>query len=183
MSTATKNGAPRKQLSEQLDRLDGVIDALDEGLKGAVSDAVRDAVGAAVSEAVQAVLLELMTNPELQKAVRQASAPAGPPAIKKDEEDQQPEASSGSLLSRAWGRVRSCAAAAGAAFSAARLAWRVCGNKTKSLALAAGAAAAGAAYAARARIASAAAAACGAAKYQLANAGRRLGRLAPALAN
>ncbi len=33
MSTATKNGTPRKQLSEQLDRLDGVIDALDEGLK------------------------------------------------------------------------------------------------------------------------------------------------------
>ena len=41
MTTATKNGAPRKQLSDQIDRLDGVIDALDEGLKGAVADAVR----------------------------------------------------------------------------------------------------------------------------------------------
>jgi hypothetical protein len=76
MTNATKNGAPRRQLSEQIDRLDGVIDALDEGLKGAVADAIRDAVGSSVNEAVQGVLLELMTNPELQKAVRQAAAPA-----------------------------------------------------------------------------------------------------------
>src|SRR4051812_40366795 len=111
MSAATKNGVPRKQLSEQLDRLDGVIDALDEGLKGAVADAVRDAVGAAVNEAVQAVLLELMTNAELQNAVRQAGAVhAEAPPRKEEDESRKP---GGSLLSRAWGRVctaaRACA--------------------------------------------------------------------------
>src|SRR3954469_9616049 len=110
MSAATKNGVPRKQLSEQLDRLDGVIDALDEGLKGAVADAVRDAVGAAVNEAVQGVLLELMTNAELQKAVRQAAAPAEAPP-RRGEGEKPPKPPGGSLLSRAWGRVRSAARA------------------------------------------------------------------------
>jgi hypothetical protein len=183
-TTVTKNCPPRKQLSDQIDRLDGVIDALDEGLKGAVSDAVRDAVGAAVNEAVQAVLLELLTNAELQKAVRHASAPAEPAPNKNEE--QQDKISAGSLLSRLLGRVRSaarsCAAGVRTAFNAARRAWQFCGSKARSLVLAAGAAAAGAAYACRGKIVSAATAACGAAKSLLASAGRRLGRLVPALA-
>src|SRR5262245_12668186 len=66
------NGAPRKQLSEQLDRLDGIIDALDEGLKGAVTDAVREAVAVAVQEAVQAVMRELLGNPDVLRAVAAA---------------------------------------------------------------------------------------------------------------
>src|SRR5258705_12974123 len=103
-TTATKNGTgtPRKQLSEQLDRLDGVIDALDEGLKGAVADAVREAVGAAVNQAVQAVLMELMTNPDLQKAARQTP---------EREQDDEPPRPPGSLLSRAWRKARSAAGA------------------------------------------------------------------------
>src|SRR4051812_42418685 len=86
MSTAIKNGAgtPRKQLSEQLDRLDGVIDALDEGLKGAVADAVREAVAAAVNEAGQSVPVQMLTQPQLQKMIR----PAAPPA--QEQQAQQP---------------------------------------------------------------------------------------------
>src|SRR5262249_15521400 len=84
MSNATKNGTPRKLLSEQIDRRDGVIDALDEGLRGAVADAVREAVGAAVNEAVQAVLVQVLTTPEMQKRMRQAAAPAGPPPPRDD---------------------------------------------------------------------------------------------------
>ena len=40
MTTATMtNDKPRKQLSDQLDRLDGILDALSEGLTGSVTDA------------------------------------------------------------------------------------------------------------------------------------------------
>src|SRR5262249_49007112 len=163
-------------------RLDGVIDALDEGLKGAVADAVREAVGAAVSEAVQAVLLELMTNPELRKAVQQAAPDPAPLAqtpsapaeaggggrqgeVGKGEGQQKPP---GSLLSRAWGKVRSaaasCARTVGTALTAARLAWLVASSKAKTLVLAAGAAAGCALWAARSKIAVAAASACGLAR-------------------
>ena len=39
MSTATANGRPqRKQLSDQLDRLDAILDVLAEGLPGAVGE-------------------------------------------------------------------------------------------------------------------------------------------------
>ena len=144
MSNATKNGTgtPRKQLSDQLDRLDTILDVLDEGLKGAVADAVREAVGAAVSEAVQAVLLELMTNPEIRKMAQQ---PAPDPPPRKDEEQRKP---SGSLLSRAWGKVRSaaasCAGTVGAALTAARLAWCVASSKAKALVLGCAAAGGGA---------------------------------------
>ena len=62
MSTATAtNGKPqRKQLSDQLDRLDGIIDALAEGLNGAVADAAREGTRLAVKDAI----VEIMTNPE-----------------------------------------------------------------------------------------------------------------------
>lgn len=52
----------RKQLSDQLDRLDGILDALAEGLPGAVTDAVREGARAAVKD----VLVEILTNPELR---------------------------------------------------------------------------------------------------------------------
>ena len=42
MPETTTNGKPkRKQLSEQLDRLDGIIDVLAEGLNKAVADAAE----------------------------------------------------------------------------------------------------------------------------------------------
>ena len=64
MSTATlTNGtARRKQLSDQLDRLDTIIDALADGLPGAVADAAREGTRQAVKDAV----VEILTNPELR---------------------------------------------------------------------------------------------------------------------
>jgi hypothetical protein len=63
--TTTTNGQQRKTLASQLDRLDGILDALSDGLNQAVAQAVQEAVGLAVREAVQAVLHEALTNPEL----------------------------------------------------------------------------------------------------------------------
>lgn len=166
-TTASKNGSgttPRKQLSDQLDRLDSVIDALDEGLKGAVADAVR--------EAVQAVLVQVMTNPDLQRMMRQAAAPAEQPR----KEEEKPKESR-SLLSRLWGKACSaanaCVSGVGTAVQFAGLAWGLAGGKTKTLVLAGAATAAGAAYAARDKIALAAR---GVAEFVSRNAGRLLGR-------
>ncbi len=69
------NGQPRKTLSSQLDRLDGILDGLDSALTGAVQDAVEQAV----KQAVQAVLTEVLTNRELQRHLQQAAQHAPPP--------------------------------------------------------------------------------------------------------
>ena len=61
-ATTATNGKPRKQLADQLDRLDGIIDALAEGLNGAVADAAREGTRLAVKDAI----IEIMTNPELR---------------------------------------------------------------------------------------------------------------------
>jgi hypothetical protein len=61
-TTTATNGKPRKQLSDQLDRLDGIIDALAEGLNQAVADAAREGTRLAVKDAI----VEIMTNPELR---------------------------------------------------------------------------------------------------------------------
>ena len=62
-ATATMtNGKSRKQLSDEIDRLDGVIDVLAEGLPGAVTDACREGARAAVKDAI----IEIVTNPELR---------------------------------------------------------------------------------------------------------------------
>ncbi len=81
-ATATMNGKPqRKQLSDQLDRLDGIIDALAEGLNGAVADAAREGTRLAVKDAI----VEIMTNPELRALLapvrpEPTPAPVAPPA-------------------------------------------------------------------------------------------------------
>ena len=81
MTTNTSNGrVPRKTLASQLDRLDGIIDTLAEGLNGAVVDAVRDAVGDAVRQAVEQVLREVLANPQLLRHLLGQSGPASPPA-------------------------------------------------------------------------------------------------------
>jgi len=68
------NGRPqRKQLSEQLDRLDSIIDALAEGLPAAVADAAREGTRAAVKDAI----VEILTNPELRTLI-QPFTPATP---------------------------------------------------------------------------------------------------------
>ncbi len=79
-ATATMNGKPRKQLADQLDRLDGIIDALADGLNQAVADAAREGTRLAVKDAI----VEIMTNPELRAMLaparpEPAPAPAAPP--------------------------------------------------------------------------------------------------------
>ncbi|MCA1685476.1 MAG: hypothetical protein LC745_05725, partial [Planctomycetia bacterium] len=144
--------------------LDGVIDALDVGLKGAVADAVRDAVSDAVQQAVESVLTRVLTDPELQKLLRQASAPAQAPP----RENAPPPRPAAPPRSGIWGKVcsaaRSCAETAGTALDAARLTWALTGSRTKAVALGAFAAAAGVVYACRDHIVSAASAAWGTAK-------------------
>ena len=78
-ATMVTNGKPRKQLSDQLDRLDeqlarqdSILDALAEGLNQAVADAARTGV----KEAVQAAVVEMLTSAELRAALHEATAPA-----------------------------------------------------------------------------------------------------------
>jgi hypothetical protein len=74
-SAPVTNSTPaRKQLSDQLDRLDGILDALSEGLNGAVADAAREGTRLAVRDAI----VEIMTDPTLRARLHEASAP--PPA-------------------------------------------------------------------------------------------------------
>ncbi|MFO0938652.1 MAG: hypothetical protein U0798_19290 [Gemmataceae bacterium] len=65
-ATMSLNGHPRKQLSDQLDRLDGILDVLGEGLNSAVADAMKNGTRVAVKEA----LVEILTNGEFLAAIR-----------------------------------------------------------------------------------------------------------------
>lgn len=83
-TTTATNGKPRKQLSDQLDRLDvqmdradAILDALSDGLNGAVADAAKKGTRAAVKDAV----IELLTDPELRAALHKASAPPARPRV------------------------------------------------------------------------------------------------------
>ncbi|HVS36388.1 MAG TPA: hypothetical protein VMS17_12550 [Gemmataceae bacterium] len=76
------NGQARKSLSEQIDRLDAMLDGLAEGLNEAVAMVVKEAVGMAVKEAVQAVLREALANPELLARLAGVAKPAPQPAPK-----------------------------------------------------------------------------------------------------
>jgi hypothetical protein len=78
MSTAhTANGQPqRKQLSDQIDRLDAVLDGLSEGLNEAVAEAVR----AGTRLALKDVMIEIMTDPVLRAKLHQATNPVASPA-------------------------------------------------------------------------------------------------------
>ena len=64
--TMSRNGQPRKQLADQLDRLDDILDCLGDGLTGAVAEAMK----AGTALAVKGALLEILTNPELLAALR-----------------------------------------------------------------------------------------------------------------
>jgi hypothetical protein len=84
--TATLNGRPqRKQLSDQLDRLDTMIDCLSEALPQAVADATREGS----RQAVRDIFGELLRDPEILSRLREAlggpapvcaTEPAVPPA-------------------------------------------------------------------------------------------------------
>ena len=76
-TAATTNGRlPRKQLGDQLDRLDSILDGLADALNEAVADAARDGARAAVKE----ILTELLTNPQFAGLLRQPAAKAETPA-------------------------------------------------------------------------------------------------------
>lgn len=88
--TDTTNGRPRrKQLSDQLDRLDTIIDALAEGLNKAVADAAREGTRLAVKDAI----LEILANPELRSLIAAPVAPNAQPAAERA--PPEPGASSG----------------------------------------------------------------------------------------
>jgi len=74
----TNNGRrdSRPSLSQQIDRLDRILDGLAEAIPGAVADSIRESVAVAVSEAVRATVLEIATNPELIAQFRQAPVQA-----------------------------------------------------------------------------------------------------------
>jgi hypothetical protein len=69
---------PRKSLSSQIDRLDGILDGLDTALSGAVADAVQAVVGQVVKEAVEASIKEVLGSPELLRAALAQHAPPAP---------------------------------------------------------------------------------------------------------
>lgn len=70
-TNATNGKPPRKPLSDQLDRLDAILDAIAEGLPGAVTDACREGARAAVKDAI----IQIFTDPEL-RALLGPAAPA-----------------------------------------------------------------------------------------------------------
>jgi hypothetical protein len=106
ITNAANGKAPgRKQLSDQLDRLDGIIDALAEGLNTAVADACREGARAAVRE----VLMELLSSPDLMAAVSLPSEPATASA-----NDKAP--GPGSSF---WSRAKATARSAGRAVAGA----------------------------------------------------------------
>ena len=79
MTTMSNSRTQRKSLANEIDRLDGILDGLDEALAGAVADAVRQATGAAVKEAVRLALVEVLSNPDVLALIAgaaQAHAPA-----------------------------------------------------------------------------------------------------------
>ena len=82
-NTVTNHRPQRKQLSDQLDRLDALIDGLADHLPQAVADATRDGV----RQAVRDVLAELLTDPEVVARLR-AALPPGPAAGVTDREQK-----------------------------------------------------------------------------------------------
>ena len=79
MNPTTNGRMPRKNLSDQLDRLDRILDGLDGALAGAITEAVKDAVSTSVAEAVRVTLIEIVTNPDVIALLR-GGIPAAPQA-------------------------------------------------------------------------------------------------------
>ena len=95
MTQMTANGRPRKQLSEQIDRLEQAVGGLGLGLR----EAVREATTQAVREAVGELVAEVVTNPDVAAFFRNAQAqPAQAPGPK--------GSLGGSLLGRLAGWLR-----------------------------------------------------------------------------
>jgi hypothetical protein len=82
------NGKPRKQLSDQLDRLDTTIDALAEGLPEAITEATRDGTRKAIREAIT----EIVADPEIIGLLKQVLAANTPAAVMVPNTTQVPTA-------------------------------------------------------------------------------------------
>ncbi len=105
-ATPSTNGRPqRKQLGDQLDRLDSIIDCLAEALPAAVADACKEGARLAVKDAI----LEILTNPELRAIVAGVATAPVPPA------DGPPPAACGPAKPGPWGRLKARLRAARAA--------------------------------------------------------------------
>src|SRR3954468_1500419 len=118
-TSASANGPTRKTLASQLDRLDGILDALGEGLNEAVAQAVQQAVESAVREGVhhgvRGALNEILTNPEVLAVLRAALAPEAPVGVPPAPPPER------SPSAGAWGRLKSgCARASGAVLGTAK---------------------------------------------------------------
>ena len=85
-TTVAHDRPHRKTLSDQLDRLDGVIDDLSDGLNQAVAHAVERGVSTAVEKAVQGVLQAALASPEVARQL----ALATPAALSVEQEDAPP---------------------------------------------------------------------------------------------
>jgi hypothetical protein len=110
--TANLNGRPqRKQLSDQLDRLDTMIDCLSEALPQAVADATREGTRSAVRD----ILGELLRDPEILARLRDALG-GGTPSKPSEPAASPPAPTSTShgpgLLTRVGGGLQRGASAA-----------------------------------------------------------------------
>jgi hypothetical protein len=72
-TTTTTNTRLRKSLSDQIDRLEAILDGLANALNESVAAAVKEAVGLAVKEAVQAVFTEVLANPAVLQLLHGAN--------------------------------------------------------------------------------------------------------------
>jgi hypothetical protein len=107
--------------------LDGLSDALNgavaSAVEGAVERAVRQAVGEAVKETLQAVIAEMVSNPDLVAAARTLLAPGSPADASMTDPPERPRG----LFRRACDKVQAGVAAAGTACAA--VAWQAAGVK------------------------------------------------------
>src|SRR5262249_11212561 len=80
--TTNNTTRPRKNLADQINRLDSILDGLSDNRNEAVASAVQQAVAAAVKEAVTSgvtqAIVEVLTNPELQQLLHPPKPPAPP---------------------------------------------------------------------------------------------------------
>jgi hypothetical protein len=95
MENAAVNSRPRQTLAGQIDRLDSILDGLDDALAGAVADAVRAAVSLAVREAVEAAVKDVLSNPHLLRAAMEANGLPRPGRRRRRPRKRRPGAGDG----------------------------------------------------------------------------------------
>lgn len=114
LNHASNGAAQRRSLAGQLDRLDHILDGLDQALSGAITEAVKDAVSSAVAEAVRATLLEIVANPQVLSLLSSASIPTAVREESTSPTGAEPPPRPGRLR-RVWqGTKAKCRAAVGA---------------------------------------------------------------------